>query len=101
MTALDIANSEVSDADLNLTRLYADWFSLTHSLTCLQILTQILSIRKGELSLVQEKARIAAARDQIAIYLEEMMNNDAIEHQENALHAEIENVVPFCTHPHS
>ncbi len=23
-----------------------------------------------------------------------MMNNDAIEHQENALHAEIENVVP-------
>ena len=50
---------------------------------------------------MQEKARIAAARDQIAIYLEEMTNNDAIEHQENALHAEIENVVPFCTHPHS
>ena len=28
MTAFDIATSEVSDADLNLTRLYADWYSL-------------------------------------------------------------------------
>jgi len=42
MTALDIATSDVSDTDLNLTRLYADWYAviiylvsylLTHTLS--------------------------------------------------------------------
>ncbi len=93
MTAFDIATSEVSDADLNLTRLYADWYSLI-IYSSQSLLTYLLSIfRKGELSLLEEKTRITTARKQIACYLKEMMNNDAIEQQEKALHAEIENVL--------
>ena len=92
MTAFDIATSEVSDADLNLTRLYADWYSLI-IYSSQSFLTSYCHIRKGELSLIEEKTRITTARKQIACYLKEMMNNDAIEQQEKALHAEIENVL--------